>query len=109
MKIDLNQLTKNELTLYKRALQAILRTGEVQIVFEKVNGEVSVRRGTLQSRLISEQAPAVLTTENNGQVKRAENMESVRFFDIDKGEFRTFKMDNLVSLGGCKPEDLIKF
>lgn len=109
MKIDLNSLTKNELTLYKRALQAILRTGEVQIVFEKVNGEVTVRSGTLQSRLITERAPVVLTTEENGQTKRAENMESIRFFDLEKNEFRTFRMDNLVSVGGCKPEDLIKF
>lgn len=109
MKIDLNTLTKNELTLYKRALQAILRTGNVQIVFEKVDGSVTVRQGTLQSRLISEKAPAVLTTEENGQAKRAENMESVRFFDLDINEFRTFRMDKLVSLGGNKPEDLIKF
>ncbi|AIA64836.1 hypothetical protein AVV44_gp037 [Cronobacter phage S13] len=109
MKIDLNSLTKNELTLYKRALQAILRTGEVQIVFEKVDGSVTVRRGTLQSRLITEKAPDVLTTETKGQEKRAENMESVRFFDLDINEFRTFRMDDLVSLGGNKPEDLIKF
>ena len=109
MKIDLNSLTKNELTLYKRALQAILRTGEVQIVFEKVDGSVTVRRGTLQSRMITENAPEVLKTETNGQAKRAENMESVRFFDLEINEFRTFKMDNLVSLGGNKPEDLIKF
>lgn len=109
MKIDLNSLTKNELTLYKRALQAILRTGEVQIVFEKVDGSVTVRRGTLQSRMITENAPAVLKTETDGQAKRAENMESIRFFDLDINEFRTFRMDNLVSLGGNKPEDLIKF
>lgn len=109
MKIDLNTLTKNELTLYKRALQAILRTGEIQVVFEKVDGSVTVRSGTLQSRLITERAPAVLTTETTGQAKRAENMESIRFFDLEKNEFRTFRMDNLVSLGGNKPEDLIKF
>lgn len=109
MKIDLNTLTKNELTLYKRALQAILRTGEVQIVFEKVDGSVTVRKGTLQNRLIEANAKEVLTTETNGQAKRAENMESIRFFDLDKNEFRTFRMDNLVSLGGNKPEDLIKF
>ncbi|QHJ78826.1 MAG: hypothetical protein [Caudoviricetes sp.] len=109
MKIELTELTKNELTLYKRALQAILRTGPVQIVFEKVNGEVTVRNGTLQTRLIERHDPETFKTEFNGQAKRAENMESVRFFDLDKGEFRTFKMDMLVSLGGSKPEDLIKF
>lgn len=109
MKIDLNALTKNELTLYKRALQAILRTGEVQIVFEKVDGSVTVRQGTLQNRLIETLAKDTLKTETKGQEKRAENMQSVRYFDLSVNEFRTFRMDNLVSLGGNKPEDLIKF
>lgn len=109
MKIETKQLTKNELTLYKRALQAILRTGEIQIIFEKVNGEVTVRRGTLMNRIIETHAKDVLTTETKGQEKRVESMESLRFFDLDKNEFRTFRLDNLVSLGGNKPEDLIKF
>lgn len=109
MKIDVTKLSVNELVLFKRGVQAILRTGEMQIVFEKLNGEITVRRGTLKPLLIEAAVPSADKKENDFQKARKENMESIRFFDLDKNAWRTLVLNNLISVGGSKPEDLIKF
>ena len=104
-------LTVNEKTLVKRAVEAMLRMGETQVIFEKKDGTMRVAQSTLQGRVISEKiGDEGLQKEINPAKPRRESIESCRFFELTDGknQWRSFSMDKLISIGGNKIADLIR-
>lgn len=106
-----NDLTVTEKTLVKRAVEAMLRMGETQIIFEKKDNTMRVAQATLQARIITDKIGADgYDKEVNPKTPRRESIESCRFFETteDKNQWRSFSMDKLISIGGNKISDLIK-
>jgi len=65
-----------------------LRKKAMRIKFTKVNGEERVMDCTLQEHMIP-------PTDPN---KRKENEEVLPVWDINKGEWRSFRMDSIIKL-----------
>lgn len=104
-----SDLSGNEKIIVKRCIEALLRMNDCQIVFEKVDGEIRVANATLKERLISEKiGPDGYDKEMKPSKPRTESFESCRFFEIDKNQWRSFKLDSLISIAGNKIEDLIR-
>jgi hypothetical protein len=76
-----------------------LREGVVQFSFEKVkDGEVRTMSATLKTDLIPEDK-----MPKSGKVDDSvEGLSTVRCFDVDKGEWRSFRIDKLVTFPGVK-------
>lgn len=83
--------------IYKKAKQMIredmiekLRAGECRVIFTKLNGEQRDMRCTLNMDMIAEDK-----RPKSGSTQYSQDM--IRAFDIAKQEFRTFKVDNVIS------------
>ncbi|QIW87050.1 tail fibers protein [Aeromonas phage Ahp1_CNU-2021] len=104
-----SDLTANEQVIVKRCMEAILRLGEHEIVFEKVDGSIRVAKATLRPQVITEAVgKAEYDKEVNPAKPRAESIVSCRFFEVDAKQWRSFKMENLIAVAGNKIEDLIR-
>lgn len=68
-----------------------LQTGNCRVVFTKINGEVRDMLCTLQEEVLPE-----LKTKPDDQ-KRQPNNSIVRAFDLNKKEFRSFRVENVTS------------
>lgn len=66
--------------------QQKLRQGIVVFSFERADGSVRKARGTLQG------------TERFVKGTGKENYKTVRYFDVDKHAFRSFKVENLIAI-----------
>jgi hypothetical protein len=67
---------------------ALLKKGEVFVTFTKQNGETRVLRGTLKPSLLPE-------VEHKAKREIIENKDVIRCFDLDKEEFRSFRVDSV--------------
>lgn len=67
-----------------------LRAGECRVIFTKLNGEQRDMHCTLNFDLIAEDK-----RPKNGGAEYSDEM--IRAFDINKQEFRTFKVANVIS------------
>ena len=77
----------------KDELKNFLRQGVLEVLFKKVKtGEERLMKCTLKEELL----PHVDLTENISSVK--ENTNIVRVFDIDKKEWRSFRLDTIISV-----------
>jgi hypothetical protein len=104
-----DDLSDNEKILVKRCVEAMLRMGVTQIVFEKVDKTIRVADATLQQRAITEAIGDIgFKKEMEPTKPRAESIEACRFFEVGKDQWRSFSMKNLISIGGNKVEDLIR-
>ena len=65
-----------------------LQKKAMRITFTKVNGEERVMDCTLQEHIIPE------TSESN----RKQNEEVLPVFDINKGEWRSFRLDSVTNI-----------
>ena len=65
-----------------------LQKKAMRITFTKVNGEERVMDCTLQEHMIPE------TSESN----RKQNEEVLPVFDINKGEWRSFRLDSITNI-----------
>lgn len=74
--------------LYRLAKR--MRSGEVKFAYEKVNGSIRYAIGTLVN------VPAGAT--NKGKRITKPSYKTFSYFDIDKQEFRNFKIENLVTV-----------
>jgi len=74
-----------------------LREGVVQFGFEKVkDGAVRTMNATLRTDMIPEDK-----MPKSGKVEEsAEGQSAVRCFDVDLGEWRSFRVDKLVTFPG---------
>ena len=80
----------NRETLIKNLQQNAMR-----IIFTKVNGDERIMDCTLQEHIIPE------TSESN----RKENEEVLPVFDINKGEWRSFRLDSVTNVEILKYQD----
>ena len=74
--------------LYRLAKR--MRSGEVKFAYEKVNGSIRYAIGTLKN------VPAGAT--NKGKRMTKPSYKTFSYFDVDKQEFRSFKIENLVTV-----------
>lgn len=72
-----------------------LRAGECRVIFTKVNGEQRDMLCTLNFDLIAEDK-----RPKSGSTDYSEDV--IRAFDINKQEFRTFKVANVISFSPYK-------
>tara|TARA_B100000029_G_scaffold443766_1_gene463041 strand:- start:198 stop:455 length:258 start_codon:yes stop_codon:yes gene_type:complete len=77
-------------TLIKNLQKKIMR-----ITFTKVNGEERIMDCTLQENFVPE------TSESN----RKQNEEVLPVFDINKGEWRSFRMDSITNIEALEYQD----
>jgi len=80
----------NRETLIKNLQQNAMR-----IIFTKVNGDERIMDCTLQEHIIPE------TSESN----RKENEEVLPVFDINKGEWRSFRLDSVMKVEKLQYQD----
>ena len=72
----------------RKTLIKNLQKKSMRITFTKVNGEERVMDCTLQEHMIPE------TNESN----RKQNEEVLPVFDINKGEWRSFRLDSVTNI-----------
>ena len=72
-----------------------LQKKAMRITFTKVNGEERVMDCTLQENLVPETNPD----------NRKENEEVLPVFDINKGEWRSFRMDSITNIEVLQYQD----
>ena len=80
----------NRETLIKNLQKNVMR-----ITFTKVNGDERIMDCTLQEHIIPE------TSESN----RKENEEVLPVFDINKGEWRSFRLDSVMKVEKLQYQD----
>lgn len=97
--IDMEQF--NALTLDEKRdyLTLKLQFGEVEIEFTKVDGSNRVMPCTLASQLI----PTAPIVEGKVKKERKENPNVIRVFCIDKQEWRSFRIDSVISINDIIP------
>ena len=82
----------------KNEYKELLRQGIVEVEFTKVNGEYRVMPCTLNEHLIP---PAPVKELKEGELPkppRKESPEVIRVFCIDKQEWRSFRIDSVISI-----------
>jgi len=67
----------------------------MKVTFTKVNGEERVMECTLQEHMIPETDPA----------NHKENKEVLPVFDIDKGAWRSFRLDSVTNIEALEYQD----
>jgi len=67
----------------------------MKVTFTKVNGEERVMECTLQEHMIPETDPA----------NHKENKEVLPVFDIDKGSWRSFRLDSITNIEALEYHD----
>jgi hypothetical protein len=72
-----------------------LHAGPCTVTFTKVNGEKRVMPCTLQAGLVP---PAPVTVAVEGKAPRKVSLDTVRVFCTDKQEWRSFRVDSVITL-----------
>ena len=80
--------------IIKRLYQIALREGVHEVKFIKLNGVERVMRCTLDPALVPERK-APLNEEEESEMKRKENPDSVPVWDLDKKAWRAFRWDSI--------------
>jgi hypothetical protein len=80
--------------MYTRCIvKQTLLEKECEIEFKKINGDIRKMRCTLKPDLL----PKNNSNEENKR-KKKENLEILSVYDLDKKEWRSFKISNIISL-----------
>ena len=83
-------------TLTREQLSELLHTGECVVEFTKINGEVRSMPCTLKTELIPPTPVKVLAESEVPKVKK-ENPEVMSVWCLDKKEWRSFRIANVIS------------
>ena len=78
----------------RNILLEALKNHECTVTFTKVNGETRVMPCTLKENII----PPPVDVTSKSVVKRHENQNIVSVWCLDKKEWRSFRVDNVVDL-----------
>lgn len=80
-------------------LRAKLQVGEVKFTFKrKSDGAERVARGTLSPELIPQPENKEKEASRAKSVKRLQNESVFTYYDLDRGAFRSFNKDSLISI-----------
>jgi hypothetical protein len=80
----------------REQLSELLHTGECVVEFTKINGEVRTMPCTLKAELILPATVKVLAEGEVPKVKK-ENPEVMSVWCLDKKEWRSFRIANVIS------------
>jgi hypothetical protein len=80
----------------REQLSELLHTGECMVEFTKVNGEVRSMPCTLKAELIPP-APVKVLAEGEVPKVKKENPEVMSVWCLDKKEWRSFRIVNVIS------------
>jgi hypothetical protein len=80
----------------REQLSELLHTGECVVEFTKVNGEVRSMPCTLKTELIPP-APVKVLVEGEVPKVKKENSEVMSVWCLDKKEWRSFRIANVIS------------
>jgi hypothetical protein len=80
----------------REQLSELLHTGECVVEFTKVNGEVRIMPCTLRTELIPP-APVKVLAEGEVPKVKKENSEIMSVWCLDKKEWRSFRIANVIS------------
>ena len=86
----------------KTAVRKCLHDGPTKIVFTKVDGTVREMICTLNADILEEHD--ALPKESKDGSKRKVNEAVIRVYDLEKKDWRSFRVDNLYS---CSPYELL--
>lgn len=89
---DINQLDEQQRLTYRAEIQNYLRENRAIVEFTKADGTV---RSMLCS-LRSEDLPPPV--ERKTDRVRPENTDTLSVFDLEKGEWRSFRIDRLIQV-----------
>lgn len=85
-------------------LREKLQQGEVDFVFKKVDGSRRAAVGTTNLDLVPQDLwPKGMTSVEESNDKH-KDMGVVRFFDCEKGAWRSCKVDNILNVDGTEVE-----
>jgi hypothetical protein len=84
------------MTITREQLSELLHTGECVVEFTKVNGEVRSMPCTLKTELIPP-APVKVLAEGEVPKVKKENPEIMSVWCLDKREWRSFRIVNVIS------------
>lgn len=104
-KMSYIELSVEERAIFKNKVIDILKLGTVALVFEKVDGTIRSGNATLDANLVESVIGRPEEAKPDSK-PRKENPDVVRFFDVDKGEFRTFKLEKLIQVGFATSGDI---
>ena len=80
-------------------IRKYMRHGIVKFVFMKQNGELRNARGTLWDEIIpDDKKPTGIRQQRINEGLEQANYTSISFFDLDKQEWRAFKVESLVTI-----------
>lgn len=71
-------------------LKSKMANGIAHFIFTKKNGELREAWGTIQSNIAS--------AKTNGHGESRENYFTTAYFDIEQGEWRSFRWENLIKV-----------
>jgi hypothetical protein len=78
----------------KYNLKTILRNHDCEVKFKKVDGSLRTMPCTLRSSMI----PTQLDESKESKKVKKENPEVISVFCLDKQEWRSFRVDNVISV-----------
>lgn len=79
-------------TIDIQRFRELLRKGEVNFSYKKIDGTIREARGTLDFNMIPEESHPIGTG-------KATSDSLISYFDLDKNAWRSLRTDNLISFG----------
>jgi len=82
----------------RKLLKEVLQQGEVVVDFRKVNGDLRTMPCTLAPDLLPIPSVKVVDESKPARKVPAENPDVIRVFCTDKQEWRSFRIDSVISI-----------
>lgn len=77
-------------------LSTMLRNAKMAVKFQKVNGDERLMNCTLMQDLLPPTETLDFDADNEVKTKRAQSLETLRVWDIDISEWRSFRIDSVL-------------
>lgn len=74
------------------SIKQTLLEKKCEVEFKKINGDIRKMRCTLNPELLPKKE------EKENKKKKTENLEILSVFDLDKKDWRSFKIKNIISI-----------
>lgn len=99
MKIDMSNFNNLTLDEKRDVLTTLLLDRELIVEFTKISGEKRIMPCTLSPTLIPIKTDFVLTiSEQTEKKERKENPNVIKVFCTDKQEWRSFRIDSVITI-----------